>query len=78
MSEHTDFSDITADGINVMAWAAIRAKRDQLIALTDWTQMPDSPLSAAKKDAYAAYRQALRDIPESFTDPDAVEWPSSP
>jgi hypothetical protein len=34
-------------------------RKDELTA-TDWTQLPDSPADA---DAYATYRQALRDLP---------------
>jgi len=29
---------------------------------TDWTQMPDSPLSAEKKAELAQFRQDLRDL----------------
>jgi hypothetical protein len=29
---------------------------------SDWTQMPDSPLSEADKALWATYRQQLRDI----------------
>ena len=36
---------------------------DILLKESDWTQLPDSPLSAEKKAEWAAYRQALRDLP---------------
>lgn len=42
--------------------ATIRQKRDKLLTDCDYTQMPDSPLSEAEKDAWKAYRQELRDI----------------
>jgi hypothetical protein len=57
--------------------ASIRTKRDPLLAETDWTQMPDSPLSAEDKAAWAAYRQTLRDITEA-EDLSAVVWPDPP
>ena len=38
-------------------------ERDILLKESDWTQLPDSPLSAEKKAEWAAYRQALRDLP---------------
>lgn len=53
----------------------IRAERNQLIADSDWTQLPDSPVD---KEAWAAYRQALRDIPEQQGFPWDVEWPTPP
>ena len=45
----------------------VRNKRNTLLAQTDWTQMPDSPLSDTKKAEWATYRQALRDMMASYT-----------
>lgn len=57
-----------------------RQDRDRLLLETDWTQMADNGLTAAKKAEYAAYRQALRDITTHedwpFLDPE--EWPVKP
>ena len=53
----------------------IRAKRDKLLADTDWTQTLDCPLSAETKEKYRIYRQALRDIPEQNGFPYNVEFP---
>ena len=55
------------------AAAARRRKRDRLLAASDWTQMPDSPLDEETKAAWATYRQALRDLDMSGTD-----WPVAP
>jgi len=60
------------------AWAQVRAERDRLLAASDWTQMPDAPLTAEVKQAWADYRQTLRDIPQDFADPDDVVWPEQP
>lgn len=59
-------------------WRVLKSKRDQLLAITDFTQISDSPLTTEQKAAYAAYRQALRDIPQTYSDPDAVVWPEKP
>lgn len=53
--------------------ATRRRKRDQLLAASDWTQVADSPLDAVMKKAWAAYRQALRDLDMTGTD-----WPDEP
>lgn len=53
--------------------AKLRADRDIALSASDWTQMPDSPLTDAEKQAWAAYRQALRDLPET-----GGPWPSKP
>ena len=58
-------------------WAQVRAERDGLLSRSDWTQMPDSPLSTAQKTAWAVYRQRLRDI-TTQADPAAVVWPVEP
>ena len=46
----------------------IRLPRNFYLAQSDWTQMPDSPLTAAKKAEWAAYRQDLRDMPDKYAD----------
>lgn len=53
--------------------AARRRRRDQLLASSDWTQLPDSPLSDGEKADWREYRQALRDL-----DLDAESWPIAP
>ncbi|MCW2242275.1 tail fiber assembly protein [Azospirillum canadense] len=59
-------------------WSGVRARRDQLLVACDWTQMPDAPLDAALKEAWRAYRQQLRDLTDTFSDPTAVVWPAQP
>lgn len=66
------------EAINSQLWALVRNERDNKISQTDWTQMPDSPLPVDKKTEFAAYRQALRDIPQTFKKPDEVDWPPVP
>lgn len=51
-------------------------KRNQLLLETDWTQLPDVPLET--KDAWASYRQALRDVPEQSGYPFDIVWPQPP
>jgi hypothetical protein len=49
-------------------FSQVRHQRDQLLAQSDWTQMADSPLTVEQKAAWAAYRQALRDLPSSVAE----------
>jgi hypothetical protein len=60
------------------AWTTLRTERNRRLAASDWTQLVDSHLSQEKKDAWAAYRQELRDLPDEVTDPTQVEWPLDP
>ena len=41
---------------------ALRIHRNRLLQQSDWTVMPDSPLSDSKKSEWKTYRQELRDI----------------
>lgn len=54
----------------------LRGKRDELLRASDWTQLPDVPL--ATKQAWATYRQALRDITAQESYPFSVIWPTKP
>jgi hypothetical protein len=53
----------------------VRSDRDQRLAKCDWTQVADSPVD---KQAWATYRQALRDIPAQTGFPWNVQWPDQP
>jgi len=71
-------------------WAAVSAKKDELVAAeplrllreerdrrlaaTDWWAMSDRTMTAEQ----TTYRQALRDITESYTSLDDVVWPTKP
>lgn len=59
-------------------WAAIRARRDQYLRSTDFTQLPDYPATDAQRAEVAAYRKALRDIPEQAGEPSKLVWPDLP
>ena len=58
----------------------LRLKRNALIAATDWTQLPDAALSIDQRAAWAAYRQALRDVFQDQPDatPETIVWPQEP
>jgi hypothetical protein len=52
----------------------LRAERDRLIAATDWWASSDLTMTAAQ----TTYRQALRDITETYSSLADVVWPSKP
>lgn len=53
----------------------VRRKRNQLLTLSDWTQVADAPVN---KEAWATYRQALRDITAQEGFPFDVVFPEQP
>ena len=60
----------------IRAQSLTREKRNQLLAQTDWTQAKDVPDAVSSK--WAAYRQALRDVPQQAGFPDNIQWPVKP
>ena len=70
---------LTSDEIQAAknsAMANIRNQRNQLLKDCDWTQIADS---TADKTAWATYRQALRDLPATITEPRTfADWPHNP
>ena len=52
----------------------LRAERNQRLANTDWWASSDLTMTAEQ----TAYRQALRDITETYTSLDDVVWPEEP
>lgn len=60
----------------------VRITRNELLAASDYTQMPDVFFNAGVKQSWATYRQALRnlpaDIPSDITSVDDVLWPTPP
>ena len=70
-----DQAQADADAL-ASSWASLRTERNALLASSDWTQSPDSPLD--DKADWATYRQELRDLPASTEDPDSPSWPTPP
>ena len=66
------------DATDEMKQTFMRNKRNALLVQSDWTQMPDSPLSDSKKQEWATYRQALRDFPSTWTPSDTANYPDQP
>ena len=59
------------------AMAQLRATRNSLLVACDWTQIADCTI--AKKTEWATYRQALRDLPSTVTEPRTFSaWPNNP
>jgi uncharacterized small protein (DUF1192 family) len=63
----------------------LRLLRNQRLFLSDWSQLADNSLTTAQKTAWTTYRQELRDLPETVTDPKPLvqdpnhkDWPTPP
>lgn len=63
------------------AMAELRLERDARLNWSDWTQLPDVPLTPEQVTQWRAYRKALRDVPEAVQAQGwsgAVSWPTPP
>ena len=58
-------------------WRSIRDRRNVFLTESDWTQLPDSPLTNQKQTEWQIYRQSLRDITTQLN-PFSIEWPTPP
>lgn len=59
-------------------WSIVRDQRVALLKQCDWTQLLDAALTLEERSAWAEYRQALRDIPQTFLTPAEVVYPVKP
>jgi len=61
-----------------LASSDVLTARNKLLFSTDWTQIPNNPLTSEKQAEWATYRQELRDIPQQSGYPYNVVWPVAP
>ena len=70
--ENTTAEEQTA--LTDQKWIAIRLERDRRLQTTDWRASSDLTLS----DDWKNYRNELRQIPQTQTDPYNIAWPTEP
>lgn len=59
-----------------IGWA--RSERNRRLVESDWTQMPDVVLTQEQRQAWADYRQQLRDLVNGITEVKPFDWPIKP
>jgi hypothetical protein len=69
------FNSLFPDATDEQKWEQIRLWRNKQLIKSDWTQIADS---TADKQAWAEYRQALRDLPNQGGKPDKATFPVEP
>jgi len=63
------------------AMADLRQRRNTLLSASDWTQLPDTTLTNAQKQAWMQYRTELRNITNGLTtveDVNGISFPVKP
>lgn len=56
----------------------VRQWRNRLLDASDWTQIPDSPLSTVKRQEWATWRQAVREYPDVWVEGPTMVFPEKP
>ena len=56
----------------------VRGQRDGMLRVSDWTQLSDAALGDHTAEEWATYRQALRDLPATYSRVSEVVWPFDP
>jgi len=56
-------------------WRFLREERTKRLLESDWTQVADSPVD---RQAWAVYRQSLRNLPGNTVNPAEPVWPAKP
>lgn len=61
-------------------WATVRGRRNALLETSDLFLIHDRWVMFNQDEQHAliTYRQALRDVPQNFTDPKEVKFPAPP
>ena len=73
---HDLTSNLDPEEVPAEWWAErMRLHRDRLLKESDWTQVADAPVD---QEAWATYRQALRDFPASWTAGPEADFPDTP
>jgi hypothetical protein len=70
-----DMEQEAKDALDASQAASQRAFRNTLLSDCDWTQLPDAPVNT---QAWASYRQALRDVTSQTGFPWDIQWPEKP
>jgi len=73
-----DTANTTANTSSPSTEASVKEERGHLLDSSDWTVLPDSPLSDSKIVEWKTYRQALRDLPANTTDWANPTYPTPP
>jgi hypothetical protein len=70
-----NYDKFDGEPTNEQKWEQIKLWRNRELSATDWTMHTDAPTD---KVAWAAYRQALRDLPAQGGSADDAEFPTAP
>jgi hypothetical protein len=69
------FNPSYPEATNEQKWDQIKLWRNRELVISDWTMLEDAPTD---KEAWASYRQALRDLPAQGGKAEDAKFPVAP
>jgi hypothetical protein len=63
--------EVTENSVEYL-WKKLREKRNEFLAVTDWTQIADCELETEQRKEYRAYRSYLRVLPKLYDNSSVV------
>jgi Phage tail assembly chaperone protein len=75
---HFDYASGQWVGDTANQESVVISRRNGLLYASDWTQLPNNPLTPEAQQQWADYRQQLRDITTQPGYPFSVVWPTAP
>jgi hypothetical protein len=75
--EEAEFDAMVQEAPAIKA-AEVRKDRDVLLVESDWVVVKAAETNSAIPTEWAAYRQALRDVPQQAEFPTNIKWPTKP
>jgi hypothetical protein len=73
-----DYIEYQVKDIYYVDETSIIDTRNRELLKSDWTQLPDVPLTESQVNSWREYRQELRDITEQSGYPENINWPVKP
>lgn len=77
-ASHFDYASDQWVGDTAEQEQIVLSRRNSLLYTSDWTQIPNNPLTSEVQQEWAVYRQQLRDITQQSGYPYNVVWPTQP
>ena len=81
---YSDLTEAEEAALDAQAEAAdldmnhVRGQRNGQLRGSDWTQLGDAALGDHTAEEWATHRQALRDLPQTYSRVSEVVWPLDP
>jgi hypothetical protein len=76
--EVIDIPQSELDAREAFGWLGLRGERNEILSQSDYMVIKAYETGTTLDSEWATYRQALRDLPSSTSDLNAVVWPTKP